>query len=190
MDRDRTDSRRRVAARRLGRSSLGAVLLLAGLMAAGGCARLPAWTRAGRAPGRALSLHRFADPGLIPGQATQVVGSPDGMQRVCIQRLPVIGNREIPSGELVDTGRPERPAVRLHLDHQGAVLWMQTCVSTPGDSLAVLLDGFYWYALTIPRAVDTQSILLDGPIGRSEAEALVKGLPTRYREHHRMKRLF
>lgn len=189
MDRNRTH-RRRDASRRLGRSCPGAVLLIVGLLVAGGCARLREWGWTDRAPGRALSLHRFADPGLISGEATQVVGSPDGMQRVGILRQPVLGNREIPSAELVDGDRPERPAVRLHLDRQGAVLWMQTCVSTPGDSLAVLLDGFYWYTLTIPRAVDTQSILLDGPIGRSEAEALVKGLPTSYRDYHRMKRPF
>lgn len=184
MDRDCCHRRRcRHAARRLGRACLGAVLLLVGLTG-GGCARLPDWARRDRATGRALSLHHFAEPGLVPGLATQIVGSPDGMQRVCIQRLPVLGNREIPSGELVETAAPDRPALRLHLDHQGSILWMQTCVSTPGDSLAVLLDGFYWYALTIPRAVDTQTIFLDGPIGRSEAEALVRGLPTLYRQHH------
>jgi len=159
---------------------LAAVLVTAGLLA-GGCAIYNRLTGRENTQVHALALHPFAEPGQIPGNATRIVADAAGTQRVCIRSMPLISNRQIMSGELEETGNPKRPAIRVMLDHQGSVLWMQTCNETPGDSLAVLLDGFYWFALRIPRALDTQSILLDGPIGRVEAEAIVKSLPKQYR---------
>jgi hypothetical protein len=72
-------------------------------------------------------------------------------------------------------------ALRLRLDRQGSMLWLQACQEAPGDRVAVMLDGFFWYALTLPRPTDTYSILINGPIGRAEAQTIVDSIPGHYR---------
>lgn len=185
-----TERNSQPACRRPRRVALAAGTVSLVCLLAGGCAVLDRLSDQETTPTHSLSLHRFAEPGQVPGNATRVITDAAGSQQVCIRRLPLISNRQITAGRLEETGNPERPAIRLLLDHQGAVLWMQACHEAPGDVLAVVLDGFYWFALRIPRPLDTQSIRVDGSIGRSEAEAIVKSLPKLYRKQNPSLKLF
>jgi hypothetical protein len=129
----------------------------------------------------AISLHYFAEPtGDLAGK-TQMITDAAGTRRACIARAPILSNRHFMTGELESTDNPERPALRLRLDRQGSMLWLQACQDAPGDQVAVLLDGFFWYAMTLPRPTDTLSIRLDGPLGRTEAQIIVDSIPGQYR---------
>ena len=129
----------------------------------------------------AISLHHFAEAGTDVSNMTQMAIDASGSRRVCITRTPIISNRQIMGARLESGSDPERPALRLLLDRQGAILWLQACQEAPGDRVAVMLDGFFWYAMKLPRPIDTHSILLDGPIGKKEAQTIVDSIPGHYR---------
>ena len=153
--------------------------LVLGLLA--GCAWLDSKMHGGEVGIHVISLHYFAEPGTDAGDKTQMAIDASATQRVCIRRVPILSNRQIMEGQLESTGNPERPALRLRLDRQGSMLWLQAFQEAPGDRVAVMLDGFFWYALTLPRPTDTYSILINGPIGRAEAQTIVDSIPGHYR---------
>lgn len=157
--------------------------LAVGLVAwlATGCAWLDHQLHRNEVAPHAISLHPFAEPGSDVGRRTQMVADAAGTRRLCIGREPILSNRQVREGKLEDTADPNRPALRLLLDRQGSMLWLQACQEATGDRVAVMLDGFFWYSMTLPRPVDTQSILLTGPIGRVEAQAIVDSIPGQYR---------
>jgi|GEM_PF-3414699 len=150
-----------------------------------GCSALDAWRHRGEPGPHAIALHRLADTGVLPGALTQVVADAAGTEHVCIRSSPILSNRQIQSGQIEETGDPERPALRLFLDRQGTILWHQVCQEAPGDTVVVLLDGFFWHRLTLPRPTEPESILLQGRIGRTEANAIVESIPKQYRRLNR-----
>jgi hypothetical protein len=155
-------------------------MALLGLLLSG-CSAFDALLHRNQEGPHAVAVHRLADRGALPGNLTRVVADPGGTERACVRSSPIISNRQIQSGRIEETEDAERPTLRLFLDHQGSLLWLQACHEAPGDTVVVLLDGFLWHRLTLPRPTDTQSILLSGRLGRSEAEAIVKSLPKQYR---------
>lgn len=146
-----------------------------------GCRAFSDWLHRKEPGPHAIALHRLADTGVLPGALTLTVADPSGTERVCIRSSPIVSNRHVQSARIEETGDPQRPALRLLLDRQGTLLWHQACQEAPGDSVAVLLDGFFWHRLALPRPTEPESILLQGRIGRSEAEAIVKSIPKQYR---------
>jgi hypothetical protein len=164
-------------------------VLLAGLGLAG-CSAFDALLHRGEVGPHAISLHHLADAGALPGNLTRVVADAGGTQQVCIRSAPIISNRQVRMAQIVETEDPNRPTVRLLLDRQGSMLWLQTCQEAPGDMIVVLLDGFLWHTLVLPRPTDTESILLEGRLGRSEAEAIVESTPRQYRRLNPSSRLF
>lgn len=168
----------RVPLRRLAVQFLAAGLVMA---LATGCAWVDRLVHRKEAGAHAISLHPFAEPGNDVSGRTQMVVDAGGTQRVCIRRAPILSNRQMMEGKLESGGDPQRPALRLRLDRQGAMLWLQACQEAPGDRVAVMLDGFFWYTMTLPRPTDTQSVLIDGPIGQTEAQAIVDSIPGQYR---------
>ena len=167
-----------------GRRAAAAGVIAAGLLLAG-CAAFDALRYRGQPGPHAIALHRIADTGALPGRLTRVVTDAAGSQSLCVQALPILSNREIERAVIEETEDPARPTLRLFLDREGSILWQQTCHTARGDKVAVLLDGFLWHLLTVPRPVDTQSILLEGRVGRGEAEAIVRSIPAQYRRLHR-----
>ena len=157
--------------------------LAAGVVAwlATGCAWLDHKLHGNEVGIHAISLHPFAEASNDLSNRTQMVVDAGGTKRVCIRREPIVSNRQIMGAKLESTGDLDRPALRLLLDRQGSMLWLQACQGAPGDKVAVLLDGFFWYAMELPRPTDTHSILINGPIGRAEAQTIVDSIPGHYR---------
>lgn len=160
------------------------------LLLVSGCAWLDHQMHGNEVAIHAISLHHFAEPGGDVAGKTQMVTDAGGTRRVCIARAPILSNRQIMGGELESTDNPDRPALRLVLDRQGSILWLQACQEAPGDRVAVLLDGFFWYAMKLPRPTDTHSILINGPIGRAEAQVIVDSIPGHYRRFNPKPGLF
>jgi hypothetical protein len=168
-------------------SACRAALALVGGLALsllGGCAWWEQHVQGAQEGVHVISLHYFADPTLDASNQTQIVSDANGTQRFCIRRVPIVSNREIMGGKLEITGDPERPALRVLLDRHGSVVWLQACQQAPGDRVAVVLDGFLWYTMELPRPTDTHSILLDGPLGKVEAQAIIDAIPGHYRKYN------
>jgi hypothetical protein len=147
----------------------------------GGCAWLDRQMHGDEGGLRSLSLHYFAEPSTDIGDKARRVVDAAGTQQVCIRRAPLLSNRQIMGGKLETSGDPARPALRLLLDREGSILWLQACQAAPGDSVAVMLDGFFWHAMKLPRPTDTRSILINGPISQAEAQSIVDAIPAHYR---------
>jgi hypothetical protein len=172
------------------RRSLAASTPLVLALCLAGCSAFDALIHRGQAGPYAIALHRLADAGSLPGTLTRVVADASGTRRVCIRSMPILSNQHIQSGQIEETEDPNRPTLRLFLNRQGSIVWSQICQETPGDTIAVLLDDFFWHALVLPRPLDTASIVLQGRLGRTEAQAVADSLSKQYRRLNPSTKLF
>ena len=96
----------------------------------------------------------------------------DGNRTVQVRSLPVITTHNIVGGELVK--RPDGTcAVRLLLDRFGQDVWLQACSQLGGRRMAVAIDGFHVFDMTIPhRPASYEAILVEGPWEEGQAQGV------------------
>ncbi|MBN2450782.1 MAG: hypothetical protein JXR77_10360 [Lentisphaeria bacterium] len=149
----------------------------------GGCMVFTGWRSQNQVLAQSLGLHTFARGDLIPGQGVRPVTDPSGEHGAYVSHFPVLSSKEIVAARVEETGDPARPALRLQLDRHGSIRWMQACREFPGDSLAVLVDGFLVATTVVPRSSDDPtSILLHCPLSRRELEALADSAAANYKK--------
>lgn len=158
--------------------------MLLGVICAG-CALQQAFKTPDRDPIHHLSFHAFASDRMV-GSMSQIVSDADGGRQFRIRRFPIVSSKQITraSCEETSSGTGARvPVVRLYLDRHGQICWMQACAQTPGDRVAVLVDGFFACATTLPSSgVRTGVIELIGPWSAEEAQAIAQNAKTNYRK--------
>ncbi len=116
--------------------------------------------------------YQHDNPELVGGSLSRSLVDYDGNRTAQVRSLPVISTHNIVGGELV-----ERPggafAVRLFLDRIGQDVWLQACSQLGGRRMAVAIDGFHVFDMTIPhRPADYEAILVEGPWEEGQARGV------------------
>lgn len=128
-----------------------------------------------------FAAHQYADPELIGGRLGRYVPNLDGERTAYVRSVPLVTSRNIVAAELIE-GEDGTYAVRLQLDRHGQDLWLQACIQLGGRRMAVLVDGFHLFDMTIPhrqRSYDT--ILVEGPWEASQARGVATHATTNHR---------
>ncbi|MDX9980142.1 MAG: hypothetical protein RBU25_08985 [Lentisphaeria bacterium] len=116
--------------------------------------------------------YQHDDPEQVGGGLCRSLVDYDGKRTAYVRSLPLITTHNIVGGELV-----ERPggtyAVRLLLDRIGQDVWLQACSQLGGRRMAVAIDGFHVFDMTIPhRPANYEAILVEGPWEEGQARGV------------------
>lgn len=116
--------------------------------------------------------YQHANPELIGGSLSRSLVDYDGNRTAHVRTAPLITTHNIIGGELVE--RPDGTyAVRLLLDRIGQDVWLQACSQLGGRRMAIAIDGFHVFDMTIPhRPASYEAILVEGPWEESQARGV------------------
>ena len=119
--------------------------------------------------------YQYADRDLVGGSLIRTLLDHEGSRPICVRTVAIITSHNIVGGEVVERADGTH-AVRLALDRIGQDVWLQACHQLGGQRLAITIDGFFLFNMTIPhRPADYETILVEGPW----EEAQARGVATR-----------
>lgn len=128
-----------------------------------------------------FAVFQYADPDLIGGRLSRSLVDHEGTRVLCVRTVPIITSHNIVAGEVVEREGGKR-AVRLFLDRIGQDVWLQACCQLGGERLAVTIDGFYLFDITVPcRQTSYETMLVEGPWEAAQARGVAANAQANYR---------
>lgn len=128
-----------------------------------------------------FAMFQYANPDLIGGKLSRTLLDHEGTRVICVRTVPVITSHNIMAGEVVEHGNGKR-AVRLFLDRIGQDIWLQACCQLGGERLAIVIDGFYLFDVTVPhRQTSYETMLVEGPWEAVQAQGVAANAQANYR---------
>jgi len=120
-----------------------------------------------------FAAFQYADRELIGGSLSRTLLDHEGNRAICVRTVPIITSHNIVGGEVVEH-EDGTHAVKLMLDRIGQDVWLQACHQLGGRRLAITIDGFFLFNMTVPhRPPSYETILVEGPWEEAQARGVV-----------------